>query len=91
MSRSALPAWGRQLLADQTATGFSCLILCHLPHLHLFFLWFFHYDCTVLKSYNSPYRIAPAASKLTIQRSILINFLSHVLWPAMGGIFQILT
>lgn len=49
------------------------------------------YDCTVLKSYNSPYRIAPAASKLTIQHSILINFLGHVLWPAMGGIFQILT
>lgn len=43
------------------------------------------------KSYNSPYRIAPAASKLTIQHSISTNFLGHVLWPATGGIFQVLT
>lgn len=44
-----------------------------LPHLHVFFLWFFHYNCTVWKSYNSPYRTAPAARKLTIQHSIPIS------------------
>lgn len=63
--------------------SFSALVLCHLPHPQLFFLWFFPYDCTVLKSYNAPHRIAPAASKLTIQHSISTNFLGHVSWTPM--------
>ena len=77
--------------ANRPATRFGCLMLCHPPHLHFSFLRLLHYNCTVLKSCHSLYRIAAAARKLTIQRSISNHFFGHVLWPATGGILQILT
>lgn len=64
----------------------SCVCATTRPVVIL--LWCFHQDCTVLKSCNSPCRIAPAANKLTIWCSIPTHCLSHVLWPATGRIFQ---